>query len=353
MARNERNENRANRHAVQAVDLVKKFGDFAAVDGISFTIRRGAIFGFLGPNGAGKTTTIRMLLGLLKPTSGRATVLGFDIVRQTAEVKKRIGYMSQRFSLYDDLTVDENLTFFGRTYGVRGKRLRERKEFVLQMAGLEGRERELTKNLSGGWKQRLALGTAIIHEPEMLFLDEPTAGVDPISRRSFWGLIYELADSGTTVMVTTHYMDEAELCQRLAFIQRGRIIADGSPAGIKEREMRGQVLEIDCDDPSLAIPALRAMRAFQEVALYGALIHAVAEDVEALKPQIEGQLRRAGVQVHTMDAIAPSLEDVFISSVRAPASSPTTAASDEDQYLVQDLIEPPSLATTEESNIED
>jgi ABC-2 type transport system ATP-binding protein len=267
------------------------------------------IFGFLGPNGAGKTTTIRMLLGLLKPTSGAATVLGFDIVKQTDEIKRRIGYMSQRFSLYDDLTVDENLNFYGRTYGVRGKRLRARKAFVLEMAGLVGRERELTRNLSGGWKQRLALGTAIIHEPEMLFLDEPTAGVDPISRRGFWDLLYDLAEEGTTIMVTTHYMDEAEHCQGLAFIQHGQIVAYGSPLSIKETEMRGQVL---------AIPALREMGAFEEVALYGALIHAVAADVEALKPQIEQKLADAGAQLRTMDVIAPSLEDVFISSVRRP-----------------------------------
>jgi ABC-2 type transport system ATP-binding protein len=309
---------RTNNHAVQAVELTKQFGDFTAVDGVSFTVKRGVIFGFLGPNGAGKTTTIRMLLGLLKPTAGAATVLGFDIVRQTAEIKKRIGYMSQRFSLYDDLTVDENLNFYGRTYGVRGRQLRARKSFVLQMAGLEGRERELTRNLSGGWKQRLALGTAIIHEPEMLFLDEPTAGVDPISRRAFWDLLYELAEAGTTIMVTTHYMDEAEHCQNLAFIQRGRIVAHGSPADIKETKMRGQVLEIDCDQPALAIPVLRAMGAFEEVALYGALIHAVAPDVEVLKQQTVDRLAEEGVQVRTMDAIAPSLEDVFISSVRMP-----------------------------------
>ena len=307
-------------HAVQAVDLTKKFGDFVAVDRVSFTVGRGAIFGFLGPNGAGKTTTIRMLLGLLRPTSGAATVLGFDIVKQTAEIKKRIGYMSQRFSLYDDLTVDENLNFYGRTYAVGGKQLRKRKAFVLQMAGLEGRERELTRNLSGGWKQRLALGTAIMHEPEMLFLDEPTAGVDPISRRAFWDLLYELAESGTTIMVTTHYMDEAEHCQNLAFIQHGQIVAHGSPAAIKDTEMRGQVLEIDCEDPALAIPALRQMGVFEEVALYGALIHAVAPDVEGLKPQIVQRLQEAGASVRTMDIIAPSLEDVFISSVRAPVS---------------------------------
>ena len=324
--RNPDDDARANDHAVQAVDLTKLFGDFTAVDGVSFTVERGAIFGFLGPNGAGKTTTIRMLLGLLKPTLGAATVLGFDVVKQTNEIKKRIGYMSQRFSLYDDLTVDENLNFYGRTYGVRNRRLRERKGFVLQMAGLEGRERELTRNLSGGWKQRLALGTAIIHEPEMLFLDEPTAGVDPISRRAFWDLLYDLAEGGTTIMVTTHYMDEAEHCQSLAFIQRGRIVVQGSPAVIKETKMRGQVLEIDCEEPAIAIPALREMGAFEEVALYGALIHAVASDVLALKPEIVERLQSAGVQVRTMDVIAPSLEDVFISSVREHGGSAETDA---------------------------
>jgi ABC-2 type transport system ATP-binding protein len=310
---------RANRHAVLAVELSKKFGDFTAVDRVSFTVERGAIFGFLGPNGAGKTTTIRMLLGLLRPSSGSATVLGFDIVRQTGELKRHIGYMSQRFSLYDDLTVEENLNFYGRTYGVLGRALRARKRFVLHMAGLEGRERELTRNLSGGWKQRLALGTAIIHEPEMLFLDEPTAGVDPISRRAFWGLLYELAEGGTTIMVTTHYMDEAEHCQNLAFIQHGRLVAQGSPAEIKETKMRGQVLEIDCAQPEIAIPVLRQMGAFEEVALYGALIHAVADRVEDLRPEIAHALEVRGVSMRTMDVIAPSLEDVFISSVRLPS----------------------------------
>ena len=308
----------ARAHAVEAVDLTKRFGDFVAVDGVSFAVERGSIFGFLGPNGAGKTTTIRMLLGLLRPTSGRATVLGLDIVRQTAQVKRRIGYMSQRFSLYDDLTVEENLNFYGRTYGVRGKTLNARKEFVLYMAGLEGRERELTRNLAGGWKQRLALGTAIVHEPEVLFLDEPTAGVDPISRRAFWDLLYNLAEGGTTIMVTTHYMDEAEHCQNLAFIQNGQIVASGSPASIKEREMRGQVLEIDCDAPAAAILALRAMGVFDEVALYGALIHAVADDAQALQPRIERLLGEAGIRIEAMDVIAPSLEDVFIASVRRP-----------------------------------
>ena len=303
----------SNNHAVEAIELTKKFGDFTAV---SFTIKRGEIFGFLGPNGAGKTTTIRMLLGLLKPTGGHARVFGFDIVKQTDEIKKRIGYMSQRFSLYNDLTVEENLNFYGRTYGVKNQQLRERKAYILEMAGLEGRERELTKNLSGGWKQRLALGTAIIHEPEMVFLDETTAGVDPISRRAFWDLLYELADGGTTIFVTTHYMDEAEHCQRLAFIHNGRIVASGSPGDIKENVMRGQVLEIDCDQPEAAILALRQLDLFDEVALYGALIHVIAEDGESHKPTIIKTLRDEAIRVESVDLIAPSLEDVFVSSLK-------------------------------------
>jgi len=303
-------------YAVEVVDLIKRFGDFTAVDGVTFEIRRGEIFGFLGPNGAGKTTTIRVLLGLLRPTSGHASVLGYDVVRQPEEIRKHIGYMSQRFSLYQDLTVSENLDFYGRTYGVRGERLRKRKQFAIGMAGLEGRERELTRNLSGGWKQRLALGAAILHEPEMLFLDEPTAGVDPISRRTFWDLLYRLAEGGTTIFVTTHYMDEAEHCQALAFIHGGRIIARGSPEEIKLHKMQGQVLEIDCTQPDVAISLLRQMDLFEEVALYGALIHVVAEGVAEHKPRIAQALAEAGVQVRSIDVIAPSLEDVFISNVR-------------------------------------
>jgi ABC-2 type transport system ATP-binding protein len=307
---------RANSYAVEAIELSKAFGNFVAVDHVSFTVPKGQIFGFLGPNGAGKTTTIRMLLGLLQPTSGTATVLGFDIVKQTEEIRKRIGYMSQKFSLYNDLTVEENLNFYGGTYGVRHRELRERRAYILRMAGLEGRERELTRNLSGGWKQRLALGAAIIHRPEMLFLDEPTAGVDPISRRAFWSLLYELAAGGTTIMVTTHYMDEAEHCQGLVFIQYGRIVAYGSPEEIKEHKMRGDVLEVDCDRPDLAIPLLREAGLFDEVALYGTLIHVVTRDVLAHKPLIEEALRSKGINVTSVERIAPSLEDVFIASVR-------------------------------------
>lgn len=308
-----------NDHAVITENLTKKFGDFTAVDHVNFAIPRGEIFGFLGPNGAGKTTTMRMLLGLLRPTAGTALVLGLDVQHQLSEIRQRIGYMSQKFSLYNDLTVNENLNFYGGVYGVRGAKLRERKKYILHMAGLEGRERELTKNLSGGWKQRLALGAAIIHQPEMLFLDEPTAGVDPISRRAFWQLLYELAENGTTIFVTTHYMDEAEHCQSLAFIQRGKIVAQGSPQEMKLHQMPGEVLEIDCDQPDRAIQTLRGLGVFDEVALYGALVHVVTpKDVTAAaqKPVIEQALAAAGITVRAVDRIVPSLEDVFIASVK-------------------------------------
>ncbi len=305
-----------NEYSVVAEGLTKKFGDFTAVDHISFSIRTGEIFGFLGPNGSGKTTTIRMLLGLLRPTEGGGIVLGHDIIRESEEIRKRIGYMSQQFSLYNDLTVSENLNFYGGTYGVTGRRLRERKEYILEMANLTGREREMTKNLSGGWKQRLALGTAIIHEPEILFLDEPTAGVDPISRRAFWDLLYELSDQGTTIFVTTHYMDEAEHCQSLAFIHLGRIVARGTPQEIKAAIMKGQVLEIDCTEPDLALSALREASLFDEVALYGALVHVVGEGLESHESTIAELLSEKGVTIRSMDIIAPSLEDVFISSIK-------------------------------------
>ncbi len=308
-----------NNHAVVTENLTKKFGDFTAVDHINIAIPRSEIFGFLGPNGAGKTTTMRMLLGLLRPSVGTALVLGLDVQKQLAQIRQHIGYMSQKFSLYNDLTVSENLNFYGGVYGVRGKKLRERKEYILHMAGLEGRERELTKNLSGGWKQRLALGAAIIHEPDMLFLDEPTAGVDPISRRVFWNLLYELAEQGTTIFVTTHYMDEAEHCQNLAFIQRGKIVAKGSPQEMKSNQMHGEVLEIDCDRADKAIQLLRDLNRFEEVALYGAQIHVVTTEntgADSQKAIIEQTLTAAGIAVNAIDRIVPSLEDVFIASVK-------------------------------------
>jgi ABC-2 type transport system ATP-binding protein len=257
-----------------------------------------------------------MLLGLLTPTGGTAKVVGYDVVKESEAMRKRIGYMSQKFSLYGDLTVEENLNFYGGVYGVRGSKLKERKQYILKMAGLVGRERELTRNLSGGWKQRLALGAAIIHEPEALFLDEPTAGVDPISRRAFWELIYELAEAGTTILVTTHYMDEAEHCQNLVFIQRGTLVAQGSPEEIKVTKMHGDVVEIDCDDAGQAIQILRDMNIFEEVTLYGSLIHVVTDNLPEHLPLIRKSLTERGITVTSVERIAPSLEDVFISSTR-------------------------------------
>lgn len=302
--------------AIEVTGLTKKFGDFVAVNNVSFEVPRGQIFGFLGPNGAGKTTTIRMLLGLLAPTSGTANVIGFDVVKEMEAMRKRIGYMTQKFSLYNDLTVEENLDFYGGVYGVRGQKLPERKKYILKMAGLTGRERERTRNLSGGWKQRLALGAAIIHEPEALFLDEPTAGVDPISRRAFWELIYELAEGGTTILVTTHYMDEAEHCQELVFIQRGNLVAQGSPEEVKITQMHGEVVEVDTDNAGQAILLLRNLNLFEEVALYGSLIHVVTAKAREHIPLIEQTLTGHGLKVTSIERIAPSLEDVFISSAR-------------------------------------
>ena len=298
--------------AIVARELTKRFDGFTAVDNLSFVVGRGEIFGFLGPNGAGKTTTIRMLLGLLAPTSGSATVLGLDTVRQTMDLKRRIGYMSQRFSLYDDLTVGENLSFFGGVYGVRGARFRARRDVVLEMAGLTGRDRELAADLSGGWRQRLALGCAILHEPEMLFLDEPTAGVDPISRRDFWELLYRLSEAGHTIFVTTHYMDEAEHCHRLGFIQAGRLVALGSPEQIKRDQLQAQVLEIDCADAQRALAILRKETLPEEsVSLYGTLIHLLTQDPHARSDWVRQAMDGAGVELRALRVIQPSLEDVF------------------------------------------
>jgi len=308
-------------YAIEATDLTKRFGTFTAVDRVSFRVERGEVYGWLGPNGAGKTTTIRLLLGLLKITDGQARVLGYDPTTQAKKMQAHVGYMSQIFTLYNDLTAHENIRFYGQAYGLSRVELRRRQADIIEMAGLQGRENALTANLSGGWKQRLALGCAIVHRPQVLFLDEPTAGVDPISRRQFWELIYAMAKEGVTIMVTTHYMDEAELCQRVAFISYRRLIALDSPDKLKQTQMRGQVLEIGCDDPALAVRHLRAMGVFEEVALYGALIHAVAPDADALKTMVRSTLEKAGIPVRTIDVIAPSLEDVFISSVRESANT--------------------------------
>jgi ABC-2 type transport system ATP-binding protein len=310
-----------NHHIIQARGLVKRFGNFTAVAGIDFGVRRGEIFGFLGPNGSGKTTTIRMMLGLLQPSEGEINVLGVPVAVHPESIRPRIGYMSQRFSLYNDLTVLENLRFYGRVYSLRNKELTQRIEEALRMAGLENRERVLTRDLSGGWRQRLALAASILHRPELIFLDEPTAGVDPVSRRAFWDLLYELVSEGTTIFVTTHYMDEAEHCHRLALIQRGSIIASGTPENIKQTKMHGDVLELAPDQPSAAVEALRAVSAagqlpLGEITLYGAQVHVVALGVEKYLDDIEMVLRRAGVDPGVMSIIEPSLEDVFVACMK-------------------------------------
>ncbi len=310
-----------NNFAITARNLVKHFGGFTAVGGIDFEVRRGEIFGFLGPNGSGKTTTIRMMLGLLQPTAGTVEVLGVPVAGRAREIRPRVGYMSQRFSLYNDLTVLQNLRFYGRAYGLGNALLEERIQDALRMAGLEGRERTHTKDLSGGWRQRLALSAAILHRPELVFLDEPTAGVDPVSRRAFWDLLYKLVAENITVFVTTHYMDEAEHCHRLAFIQRGQLIAYGLPDEIKRDMMSGQVLEIAPDDAAKTVKVLRAARdsgrlPLDEVAMYGSLVHVVAAEMEQYREVITTELYRAGIEPGKMTVIEPSLEDVFIACMR-------------------------------------
>lgn len=302
--------------AVVAEQLTRKFGKFTAVDHISFTVARGEIFGFLGPNGSGKTTTIRMLLGLLHPSNGKASVLGFDVARHADDVKRNVGYMSQKFSLYNDLTVIENLKFYGRAYNVWGKELGERQRQVLELVELTGHEKTLTANLAGGFKQRLALATAILHRPQLVFLDEPTAGVDPVVRRDFWKLLYRLAAEGTTIFVTTHYMDEAEQCHRLAFIHNGKIVATGTPNEIKERQMHGHVIEIECDQPGRALEILRTLKNLEEVALYGSSIHAVVPDCATHCQMIEDALKAERIAISSLQMIPPSLEDVFIARAR-------------------------------------
>lgn len=306
--------------AVVVERLTRKFGSFTAVQEISFSVPRGEIFGFLGPNGAGKSTTIRMLCGLLTPTAGSGQVAGLDIRTQSEQIKSVIGYMSQKFSLYEDLTVAENIEFYGGIYGVHGERYAERKAWILHMAGLEEREHSLTATLAVGWKQRLALGCAIVHEPEILFLDEPTSGVDPLSRRSFWDLIYEVAGRGVTVFVTTHYMDEAEHCDRLAMIYRGRLVALGSPAQLKQAYTAGTLLEVQVEETMAALEVLAAAPGVAEVAVFGRNLHVVrpgAETPEQAGREVRTVLEAAGITEAEITPIAPSLEDVFVGLVEA------------------------------------
>jgi ABC-2 type transport system ATP-binding protein len=297
---------------IEVRDLSKTFGAFTAVDKISFNVRRGDIFGFLGANGAGKSTTIRMLCGLLEPTSGTALVGGHDVVRSPERVKRSIGYMSQKFSLYEDLTVEENIRFFGGVYGLSSAALRPRLGWVTEMAGLRGRERSLTRTLSQGWKQRLALGCAVLHQPGILFLDEPTGGVDPVSRRSFWDLINRLSEDGVTVFVTTHYLDEAESCNDIRFIHAGRIVGAGSPAALKAATIRYPVLEVECERAVEALDLLRREPWVRDVSIFGVLLHVGVSDEEEGRRRLAARLDQAGIPLRRVDRIMPSLEDVFL-----------------------------------------
>jgi ABC-2 type transport system ATP-binding protein len=302
-----------NAPSVVVKDLVKRFGDFVAVDHISFEAKKGEIFGFLGPNGAGKSTTIRMLCGLLHPTSGIAMVAGTDVAKQPEVVRRKIGYMSQKFSLYNDLTVIENVNFFAGMYEVSPAVLPERVAWALEMAGLRGREKTMTATLAAGWKQRLALGCAVLHKPPVLFLDEPTSGVDPISRRQFWELIHQMAAEGVTVFVTTHYMDEAEYCNRLVLIYRGKIVASGSPAELKRDAMHGELLLVEGEPLPGAIEALQNQNGIHDVAVFGNALHLVVEDAKRAVPLVRQRLEEQRVKVSRVEPIRPSLEDVFVS----------------------------------------
>ncbi|HEX7124811.1 MAG TPA: ABC transporter ATP-binding protein [Thermodesulfobacteriota bacterium] len=303
--------------AVRVRGLERRFGDFVAVDRVSFEVPWGEVFGFLGPNGAGKSTTIRMLTGLLAPTAGEGEVAGYDVRTEGEAIKARIGYMSQRFSLYEDLTVEQNLDFYGGIYRIPKAKKGARKTWAVEMAGLAGRERTLTRELAGGWRQRLALGAAILHEPRILFLDEPTSGVDPISRRAFWDLIRTLARDGVTVFVTTHYMDEAEYCDRLALIYRGRMIALGTPDQLKREHMPEDVLEVAVDRPVEALEALSREPSVREAAIFGALLHVVVPEAAAGVPVVRSTLEGAGLRVSRIERILPTLEDVFVSLIEA------------------------------------
>ncbi len=301
--------------AVALKNLVKRFGDFTAVDNVTLDVPRGEIFGFLGPNGAGKSTTIRILCGLLLPTSGSATVGGFDVMTESERVKQNIGYMSQKFSLYDDLTVGENIEFFAGVYGVPRDKFPARRDFVLQMANLEDKREMKTTLLSGGWKQRLALGCAILHEPPILFLDEPTSGVDPIARRSFWELIYQLSAAGHTIFVTTHYMDEAEYCHRIALMYGGRTIALGSPAELK-RSLGGEhLLNLESSDLLESLSLLVGHEGILDVAVFGGGLHVKVSNPDAGIASIRKLLADGKVEIQSLEKIEPSMEDVFVSLI--------------------------------------
>lgn len=301
--------------AIEMVDLTRRFGPFVAVDHVTLTVEEGEVFGFLGSNGAGKSTAIRMLCGLLTPTSGSGRVLGYDVAREPEEVKRRIGYMSQRFSLYDDLTVRENLDFFAGIYGLEGARLKARRDYALTMAGLEDKQGLLTGALPGGWKQRLALGCAVLHEPRVVFLDEPTGGVDPLSRRRFWALIDDLAHAGVTVLVTTHYLDEAEYCNRLSLMHAGKVIAVGTPAELRGLLGARALLEVRVPDLLGALGVVEHHPAVLEATAFGTALHVLVEDAHRDGPALVRALEQAGFSPAQARPIVPSLEDVFIHAI--------------------------------------
>jgi ABC-2 type transport system ATP-binding protein len=301
--------------SVEIADLVKTFGSFVAVDHVSLAVKKGEIFGFLGPNGAGKSTTIRILCGLLTPTSGRVSVNGFDVAAEPEQVRRTIGYMSQKFSLYDDLTVEENIDFFTGMYGVARETRAQRKRYVLEMANLTDRRNALTRTLAGGWKQRLALGCAILHDPPVLFLDEPTSGVDPLARGAFWELIHDLSQSGHTIFVSTHYMDEAEYCHRLALMYRGKVIALETPAELKAGLTEHSLLNLEASDPLATMRALEGLEGVRDIAVFGGGLHVTVDEVEATTARVRERLASRGIEVRKLARIEPSMEDVFVALI--------------------------------------
>ena len=300
------------KNTIEVKELTKQFGKFTAVDHVSFSVEKGEVFGFLGANGAGKSTTIKMLCGILEPTSGDALVAGYSVMNEPDKVKRSIGYMSQRFSLYNDLTVEENINFFGGVYGLGGDELQERKKWVLKIANLEGKQKLLTGSLPGGIKQRLALGTAVIHRPGIVFLDEPTSGVDPISRRNFWELINDLSGEGTTVLVTTHYLEEAEYCNNIILINAGKLIAEGTSKVLKTEYIKNPIFEIECDRVVDALELMEKQNFVSETSIFGNQIHLIVNDRFENKEQVITLLNKNGINVKRIDQIVPTLEDVFI-----------------------------------------
>jgi len=300
---------------IQVENLSKSFNGLVAVDHVNFSVKKGEVFGLLGPNGAGKSTLVRMLCGILDPTEGSAKVLGYDIAKESEEIKKRIGYMSQNIRLYEDLTVEENIDFFANIYQIPKEEIRKRKEEMLIMARLQGRERTLTATLSGGFKQRLALGCTIIQSPEILFLDEPTAGIDPMSRQFFWGLIYNLSEKGTTCFVTTHYIDEAEHCGTLAIMYNGKLVALGSPESLKNSKLKPELIEISCEHLMKAMEALKCLPPCLDVILHGTNLHVQVEDSAQAMPEITRVLNEKNIPIYSIKRIMPELEDVFVSLI--------------------------------------